>query len=63
MLRKLRKRRRAGWYVGDSGEGRKGDDPFGCTSWRATVMSTTRSLGRDPLTAHWRRACEAQQIA
>ena len=38
--------------LGDSGEGRKGDDPFGCTSRRATVMSTTRSLGRDPLTAH-----------
>ena len=28
MLRKLRKRRRAGWYVGDSGEGRKGDNPL-----------------------------------
>ena len=26
MLRKRRKRRRAGWYVGDSGEGRKGDN-------------------------------------
>jgi hypothetical protein len=28
MLRKLRKRRRGGWYVGNSGEGRRGDNPL-----------------------------------
>ena len=28
MLRELRKRRRGGWYVGDSEKGQKGDNPL-----------------------------------
>jgi hypothetical protein len=43
-LCKLREQRRAGWYVGDSGEGRKGDNPLhrphpGFISWQRYVVA------------------------
>jgi hypothetical protein len=56
MLRKLRKRWRAGWHVGDSGEGRKGDNPLhrpdqlGCEGIVSKRLGSPYRSGRS---AHW----------